>query len=654
MKGRNFRSQSILLVTVLALSLSIWLINWARTPELNPESFPGDGQAVERENWQMYGYEEKGKFLKAGSEGSYILLRGFRGKIQSVSVRVNSQLPSGTILTLHYPDASGGLSPDRMEEAEASEGMTEYLFTMPPKEYSFLRLGIPADFVPGEILVSPSPLNAATHVIPPFRIRDFAIPFFILLALGELILHIWPRLSEKLRALIKARKSLGIGFLKLLGAGVILALAAWPLCSFRGIPYTWQHAAFFLLLGAMIYGLWLFRNHAAEHPQRVFALVCLGIGLMFIAASPLTSYIPGDGGIHYRHALSLSYGGQAYITKAERSLMGLIEFPVYSSNSYNGIYFDHMRAHVSKGALYIMEESPLSYPSPLYLPGAFGLWLGRFFGMHFVVGYALGRAVNLLAYALIVCLAIKLARRGRVLLCVVSLLPSALFQASTYSPGGIAMALAMLCTVLLFRRPEGERDTRSILIKSGLIAAIVLAAFMTPAAALGGKLPVTAGDQVSNILSNPLGAVKMFARFILKDLLGSGFMTELGNLSTLTARVPGAMLFLAALGITALTEPEEEPLKVSVPLRAGLFAGLCFCVGVIILCTYLICTPAGQTWITGFQGRWLLPVLFPLLYLLRLPQIKSTFHRGRYLYVMISPALLLTVMQLWRILRCFR
>ena len=87
MKKVDFRRQGILLAAVLVMSLSVWLINWARTPELNPESFHGDGQPVPRSQWQLYNYREKGEALMVEEDGPYILLKGLEGEIQSVSVR---------------------------------------------------------------------------------------------------------------------------------------------------------------------------------------------------------------------------------------------------------------------------------------------------------------------------------------------------------------------------------------------------------------------------------------------------------------------------------------------------------------------------------------------------------------------------------------
>lgn len=226
MKKMDFRRQGILLAVVLVMSLSVWLINWARTPELDTERFPGDGRPVPRSQWQLYNYREKGEALMVEEEGPYILLKGLKGEIQSVSVRLGSQLPPRTVIKLHYPDASGELSPDRMEEKESNEGMLEYLFRLPPKEYSFLRLSIPADFVPKEILVSESPVESLTHVIPPFRARDLAIPFLALLALGELVLRFWPGISSRLQDLWGRKRLLGLKLLELAAAGTAAGLLA--------------------------------------------------------------------------------------------------------------------------------------------------------------------------------------------------------------------------------------------------------------------------------------------------------------------------------------------------------------------------------------------------------------------------------------------
>lgn len=653
--GPKAKRQVILLGIVLALALSVWLVNWARTPELTLQSFPEDGRAVPSRNWQLHDCQFKQGAVAITGEEPYILFNGLSGSIQAISVRLGAELPEYTELLLYYPDDLGNILPERYEINTSAAGKTEYLFTFPLKEYGYLRLDIPVDYVLSDVLVSESPIINKSHIIPPFRLQDLAVFFIILLVMAEMLLYFWPKLSPRLTTLWKAKGPFCLGAAKALGAGAALALLAWPICHFRGIPYLWNHVCFFLLIGAMCCGLWLLRGQAASHPQRIFALLCMGLGLIFLTAAPLIANIPGDSGIHYRYALYTSYGGRTYVTRTDAYMMGLSKFPGYANLETNREFGELVQAHFISGARQIMEESLISFPFPVYIPGALGLWLGRFLGMSFAWNYALGRFVNLLTYTLIVCSAIKLARRGRILLCVVGLMPSAVFQAATYSPGGIMIAVAMLAAVAVFQQTE-KRGKASAAVKAGLMLAVVLAVFVAPAAVLGDGLGLTSVDQRAYILSNPLAFIKNLVKFALRDLINPGFLTDLGNFSAYSINVPGSALILAALGITALTEPEDEPLRDTGSLLWKACTGIliCLAVGVLTVWTYIKLSPVGESGVSGFQGRWLLPVLFPALYLLRVPQIKSTFHKGWYLYAMLFPAVSLTCMKMWMILRCYR
>lgn len=655
MERVNWRRQGTLLGIVLALALSAWLINWARTPELTLQSFPEDGRAVPSRSWQLHDCQLKGDAVIRTGEEPYIKFGGLSGSMQSLLVRFRAEPPPGIEIVLYYPDDSGHILPERYEKSRASACKTEYMFSFPLKEYGFLRLEVPADYVLSEVLVSESPLKNQSHIMPSFRIQDLVIFFVLLLAAAQALLYFWPKLLPRLAALWGARGPFCLGAVKALGTGTALALLAWPVCHLRGIPYLWNHVCFFLLAGAVCCGLWLLRGQAAQRPQRVFALLCLGLGLIFITAAPLIANIPGDGGIHYRHALFTSYGGRAYITRTDAYMIGLIDFPGYANLEMNREFGELVEAHYTSGARQIAEESLLSFPFPAYLPGALGLWLGRFLGMGFAWNYAFGRFVNLLAYTLIVCSAIKLAGRGKILLCVAGLVPSAVFQAATFSPGGIMMAAAMLSAVALFRL-GGRRGRAVWAARAGLMLLMVLAVFTAPSAVLESGLGLTAGDQLAYIMSSPLSFIKTMVKFALRDLVRPGFLMELGNFSAYAINVPGSALVLAALGITALTEPEDEPLLDTGSLagKAGVAVCLCAAVGGLAVWTYLRLSPVGEGAVSGFQGRWLLPALFPALYLLRLPKIKSTLHRGRYLYAMLCPAVLLSCMKMWLILRCYR
>lgn len=658
---RVFRRHGALVILAAALALSVWVVNWARTPELTQQYFPEDHVEVPRDNWRFGGSKPMPEIVDedeaaagaeaAGAKNTYILLEGLEGELQSIYVRLGSEPARNGRLTVYYPDVSGEFAQELQVSDAAYPGKMEYMLNLQFREYTCLGLELPGEAELSAVYVSGSPVEKEAHIIPPFRLSSLMAFFVIILALIEAIAHWRAWIAERLRALWGARRPLILGAVGLMLAGAALALLAWPVCRLRGIPYLWHHRMFFMLLGAMVWGLWLLRGQAAEHPQRVFALLCLTLGLIFIMAAPFTGFITGDGGIHYRQALGLSYGGRAYVTKADVQMMWLSDLPVYTrTDLYRELYWD-IKANYDSGAVYILNEGIVS---PAYIPGAVGLWLGRFFGREFEEIYTIGRFMNLLAYTLLVCLAVKLARRGKILLCVVGLVPSAVFQAATYSTGGIMTALAMLAAVLIFRAPRCGAKNR--LISAGLCAALALSVLAGPAASILGGGAQTAASQGAHIMSNPLAFVKTLIKFVVRDLASPSFLTDLGNLSNLVVHVPGSILILAALGVTAITEPEAGTLQDNgtLKLKLGLGAELCAAAGLLAIGAYLLLTPVGAGSVEGFQGRWLLPMLFPALYLLRAPQIRSSFHRGRYLYAMLCPAVVLTCIQMWRIIRCFR
>lgn len=643
-------------------------------------------------------------------EAPQVYLSGFSGEIQSVALRLKTELTPGAFFTLHYPNQYGNYGQDALDLKAVSSGKREYLFSLPLGEYTSLRLDISEDIQIEDILVSPSALDTQSNVLPVFRFLDLVIFFAILLVLAELVLCQRHRIVLWLNGLWRNRRTA----LKMLAAGAVCALLAWPVCHFRGIPFLWQHIAFFFIGGGLISGLWLIRRWAEKYPQRIFALLCLSVGLLFIFASPLTSYITEDGGIHYQHTLSLSYMGDAYVTGAEKYMMNIEPFPGYTHIEGNENFIQSMQNLFEKGGIYTFQENILR-PSFLgYLPGAVGLLLGRLLGLPFVWTYGMGRFANLLAYTLLACCAIKCANRGKALLCAVALIPSAVFQAASYSYGPFLMGVAMIATALYFNEIQ-QPDTPITLGKTAVILGLFLVAFLprpiyfpvvlmmffiprtklpdsilkrrymiltalTVVLLLAGLalplltgqptateprsgLPATALDQVKHILTHPVDYAKVFVRYMGIEYLNpdhaNQVLTKLGNFSDLTVLVPGSIIVLAILAFVILTEPEDHPLPAG-PVRTvswpklGVALGICCTIGVIATWSYVVFSPVGASTISGCQGRYLLPLLFPALYILRSSKIRSAFHKGRYLYAVLCPLACLSCMKLWLILRSFR
>lgn len=704
------RRQLVLVTIVFVLSLSVWVINWTRTPELTQETFPVDGRSVLSDlEWEYRDCHPQGGYVVVTGEAPRVYLTGFSGEIQSVAVRLKTELTPLTSFTLRYPNRFGNYGRDAFDMKTVSSGKKEYLFSLPLGEYATLRLDISEDIQIEDILVSPSPMDAQSKVLPPFRFLDLVISFAILLMLAELILYQRHRIVLWLNGLWSNRRTV----LKMLAAGAVCVLLSWPVCHFRGIPFLGHHVAFFFIGGVLLSGLWFMRGRAEKYPQQIFALLCLSVGLLFIFASPLTSYITEDGGIHFQHTLSLSYMGDAYVTNAEKIIMNVESFPGYASVGNNNAFIQSVQGSFKTGGTYTFRENILR-PSFLgYLPGAIGLWLGRFLGLPFLWTYGLGRFANLLAYTLLVCCAIKRANRGKALLCAVALIPSAVFQAASYSYGPFMIGVAMIAAVLYFNEIQ-QPDKPITLGKTAVILGLLLVAFLprpiyfplmlmmffipktklpdtilkrrymlltalTIIVLLAGLalpiltgrpaatdprsgLPATVLGHVMNFIDHPAACIKVIVKYIAQYLNPNNanqVLTTLGSFSNLTVQVPGAVIILAVLAFVVLTEPEDSHLPAG-PERAvswyklGVALGICCTIGVIVTWSYVVFSPVGANTVAGCQGRYLLPLLFPALYILRSPKIRSAFRKGKYLYFVLCPLVCLTGIELWRILRSYR
>lgn len=707
------KRQLALAACALLAALAVWVVNWARTPEaLSLETMPEDGRSVLAGlEWESHDCRvQRGWVLPTGSRPR-AYFSGFEGQVQSVAVRLERELPTGTLCRLYYPDSSGSYRKTWFDEEVASGGKRELLFSLPAEEYSSLRLEIPQGYRLEDVRVSAQPLVAESHAIPAFRFFDLALFFLLLLALGELALYRRKAIAGLLKSLWRGKKAYGWALLKMLGVGTICGLLAWPVCNFRGIAYQWQQAAFFVAGGVGLCGLWFMRRWAAEYPQRIFAFLCLGTGLLFILASPLTSYLTGEGGFPFQNALSLSYAGNVHVTGAEKALMNQENFPLYFDMEQNRLYAESLRTAFDSGTLYVFWENVFQPAFLGYLPGALGLWLGRFLGLSFTSMYVLGRFSSLLAYTLVVSCAVKRADRGKALLCAVALTPTAVFQAASYNGNSWTMAFAMLGAALYFselRRaapitpgragailgvfllaflprpayfplllmlfflpgaklpnPGARRRWRLSVLFEGLLLAVLfllpLATGQTSAGGPRGGLPVTALSQAKHIVTDPVDYAKVLVKFLAKEYLNPSHagrvLTELGSFSGVAVHVPGAVLVLALLLFVSITEPEAPALAGPERLipweKAGVMAGVCCAIGLVATWSYLAFSPVSASTISGCGGLSLLPLLFPGLSVFRSAKIQCSFRKDRYLYAVLCPLAALTCLGIWLVLRCY-
>lgn len=113
------------------------------------------------------------------------------------------------------------------------------------------------------------------------------------------------------------------------------------------------------------------------------------------------------------------------------------------------------------------SDETISYPTVLmtnvyynlgYLPQAVGLLVGELLNLGVLNTYILGRLMTVLAYALLVFVAVRLAGQLGEIIAVVSLMPMNVFLSGSFSQDPIFMGILLIITALFFKMMVGEKQ----------------------------------------------------------------------------------------------------------------------------------------------------------------------------------------------------
>ena len=425
---------------------------------------------------------------------------------------------------------------------------------------------------------------------------------------------------------------------------------------------------FFAGLGAIV----SLRRLAGRRPEIVFFLVCLCAGTMLATVTPVRTTVSLDDESHYRQAMRLSYGGLTWYTEADNLILGQ-KLSGGATWDEQEMLRETLDLAWENGAYAVASGDLLSIHTISYLPSASGLWLARAMGLSFSSCFLTGRLANLFAYALIMALAIRKFRPAAPLLSVFALLPTLLFLASNYSYDGYCIAYLALGTACFcdeYSHPERRLTLRAAVcmyaafVLGCLSKAIYFPIFLMPlfmprekfagrkdhvcyiasafacvfflglsftlpfVVSRGGNYTdvrggsgVSGGSQGMFILSHPLTYTKLLLRFIFGTYLRLSNIVSmsigyLAYMPAATTAWPMAALLLAGFLLSAGREAGTAKSPGALLRLGGIVFFFCaICLAATSM--YVAFTPVGAMTINGCQQRYMMPVLLPLLVLLR-------------------------------------
>ena len=430
----------------------------------------------------------------------------------------------------------------------------------------------------------------------------------------------------------------------------------------------------------MVFVAILFWKSISKKPERIFAVVAFLVGLICIEFVPNALGTMWDDETHYKRTAQISYLMQDRISYADSQNIGHCLKTTFEKDVYgieNEIKWnDRINGDYTKYNTVVYDNSQLSLPSNVaYIPGAFGLMVARTFNLSYTDTYVAGKVANLLFYICCYYFAIKIVKRGKMLLCAIALIPTSIFMASSYSYDGWILPMVALGYALFINATQNAENGNSIsrrrivgifiVLLLGLLpkaiyfplvlpllfacryyveknnrrfywiiciitTILLILSFIVPMLISSGEAQtdvrggadVSVSGQIGFILNNPTSFLHTLFSFIKGYISldnSKNYLTYMGHLGLGNYYV----LTLVTIFVVAFLEGKLIEQKLGIKFRVVMTIACIISVILVVTSLYIAFTPVGSDTVNGCQYRYILPMMFPFLYYIFSPRIDT-------------------------------
>lgn len=446
----------------------------------------------------------------------------------------------------------------------------------------------------------------------------------------------------------------------------------------------------------IIINLFVFRKKISRRPDLIFILVALVTGVTLILVSPAFTGVSWDDEIHYNRTLSIANVFNGVYYTSDSRVINEYQDKALFHNCYDRTayteYMTELNDSYSNHELAEYSRIGYGYYSIAYIPSAIGIMLGRGLGFSFEHVFMLGKLFNLMCYVFVLAYGIKKIRYGKVLLACYGLIPTSIFMASMYSydfwviafislgyaylfnamqtevfvpddvikatifiiigaiPKAIYFVLILPAIVVLIIRSDNKKIKRIVGIAIIFAAGLMVLSFMIPIILSsgsysdmrgGGEVNTTA--QILFVLSNPLHYAKQMLGFMKSYIAVQS--TSYFQLFAYAGTGSYWVIVTVVLGIVAFLDHGKLKQNENV-FRITIWVTAFVAVVLIITALYISFNPVGSTVINGCQPRYLLPILFPVLYSIGSSKVENSISK---VWFSILPQLIITISSLYSI-----
>lgn len=456
--------------------------------------------------------------------------------------------------------------------------------------------------------------------------------------------------------------------------------------------------AFFVAVWVLFSLFFILRKQVKSKPEKLFVAIMLILGCMFIWITPIYNLITWDEQSHLFWSLGQSFPDDTYVTWTDDMLLNdllPLDFQVAAiqktTAELNDNYDDGYTGTIPNAGIDRFITLIGHYPAGLSMA------LARMMGLSFQWVFMFGKLGNLLTYTIIVYFAIRKLHSGKMLMAAIACMPTPFILATNYSYDYWVTSLIMLAYATFFS--EMQQPDKKISIKSVSIMLLSMLAACLPkqpyitmflpllfmkkskfankrqhifyllsVTGLGllvmatllivrmktvgdgdmrGGETVSVSGQIQYILSDPIGFFKMILRFLKGYLSYTSMGETITSFSYIGTNSSASYAFCMLLIIAVTDKSEHDLLTCTGKVRTLTWTGVLVTVFALASALYIAFTPVGLDTVNGCQQRYLIPLLFPALFLVGSPRIENKMNRLLYYYLGYGAMAFLLIQAIW-------
>lgn len=468
--------------------------------------------------------------------------------------------------------------------------------------------------------------------------------------------------------------------------------------------FNFRKAIFAFAIMALVSIFMCYRNMLIKRVEMAVFFAVMLIGTVYVTVLPVSCGISWDDEAHFHNALMLSHTLDGRMTLGDADILNgfvdtALEHNIYTEKAHQ-TWVDTINADNASGVWGADGRIMPTLQNWCYIPSAIGLILGRALSIPYSMIFVLGKWCNLLVYAILLYFGIKKLKSGKMIAAVVGMLPPCILMASSYardpwmigfimlgfcyfigeiqepdkkitipdlvimlgafvlgvSPKAIYVPMVLIAAFLPKEKFATERQCKIFRICVLIATLAVLASFAIPfILSSGGAVEdtrggsgVNAAGQTAYILHHPITYAKTLFTFLWEYASLEAGQTYLSYLHYFgTAKY--SLVLQALLLVTAFTDKEKcdtyvkwQPKVVTLLMS---FGAICLAATAM----YIAYTPLKSDTILGCQYRYMLQVMFPVLYVFGSIHVENNVRKDWYRGVILGISSFVLLSAVWQL-----